>query len=335
MSRTGAVPAPDAATGRGVLLLVGMPRSGTTWTGKLLDAHPATRYLHEPDSARRIPVGLAAETAGPAEAAAVREWLRAALADRSARVNGKLPLFRKRWRGPVEELRHRASVYLAKLAARRGVARPVHVGRRAEGAPAVWKSIESLARLGALLEALPELRVAVLVRHPCGYVASVLRGERAGRFSDTVPAADDWGVLERLLATQAARAIGVTRRDLAAEPAEGRLAWRWVLAHAAALAAAARSGGGRVRLVRYEDCCRDPAGAAGTMLGLLGLGLHPQVRRFAAASTRGDGGGYYGVRRDPARAAARWREELPAAVQRRVLAIVREAAPPPLHAEAA
>ena len=31
------------------ILLVGLPRSGTTWVGKIFDSHPSTLYLHEPD----------------------------------------------------------------------------------------------------------------------------------------------------------------------------------------------------------------------------------------------------------------------------------------------
>lgn len=32
------------------VLLFGMPRSGTTWVGKILDSHPGTVYRHEPDA---------------------------------------------------------------------------------------------------------------------------------------------------------------------------------------------------------------------------------------------------------------------------------------------
>ncbi len=32
------------------VLLFGMPRSGTTWLGKIFDSHPDTLYRHEPDS---------------------------------------------------------------------------------------------------------------------------------------------------------------------------------------------------------------------------------------------------------------------------------------------
>ena len=31
------------------ILLFGMPRSGTTWLGKIFDSHPQVLYRHEPD----------------------------------------------------------------------------------------------------------------------------------------------------------------------------------------------------------------------------------------------------------------------------------------------
>lgn len=35
------------------LVVLGSPRSGTTWLGKIFDSHPDVLYLHEPDTIRR------------------------------------------------------------------------------------------------------------------------------------------------------------------------------------------------------------------------------------------------------------------------------------------
>ena len=37
-----------------VILLFGMPRSGTTWIGKIFDSHIETLYRHEPDTWKKI-----------------------------------------------------------------------------------------------------------------------------------------------------------------------------------------------------------------------------------------------------------------------------------------
>ena len=75
----------------------GMPRSGTTWLGKILDSHPLTLYRHEPDTWHRLDdVPL---FAAPEPGAEIRLELRgfiASLPDMLAdRVCGKRPLFPK------------------------------------------------------------------------------------------------------------------------------------------------------------------------------------------------------------------------------------------------
>ncbi len=311
-------PVPEGAYARW-LLVVGMPRSGTTWLGKILDSHPETLYLHEPDSLDPLPLALAPEPeAARALAPRLQAWARAARAGRHVRVHGKLPLFRKAWRGPAGELAARASVLAAKAAARRGREWPVRIGQVPEEAPVIWKSIESLGRLGALLAALPGLRALVLVRHPCAYVASVLRGERARRFASAVRAADDRGVYAQLAATGVARRLGVDLDTILDGTPEERLAWRWALFNAKALAEAER---GRVLVMRHEDLCERPREEAARALAHAGLGMHERVSAFIGSSTRGGDSGYYGVRRDPRAAASRWRRELPAEVQARVMDI--------------
>ena len=37
-----------------LVLLFGMPRSGTTWIGKIFDSYPDTVYRHETDSSGRL-----------------------------------------------------------------------------------------------------------------------------------------------------------------------------------------------------------------------------------------------------------------------------------------
>ena len=47
-------PAPAACDAAArILLLLGAPRSGTTWLGKIFDSHPDVLYRHEPDTLDR------------------------------------------------------------------------------------------------------------------------------------------------------------------------------------------------------------------------------------------------------------------------------------------
>ena len=49
-----AVGCTEAMTLRAPILLFGMPRSGTTWLGKIFDSHPLVLYRHEPDTWQRL-----------------------------------------------------------------------------------------------------------------------------------------------------------------------------------------------------------------------------------------------------------------------------------------
>jgi Sulfotransferase family len=48
----GALGAKAAAEPGGLILVLGAPRSGTTWLGKIFDSHPDVLYRHEPESPR-------------------------------------------------------------------------------------------------------------------------------------------------------------------------------------------------------------------------------------------------------------------------------------------
>jgi hypothetical protein len=50
------------------VIILGLPRSGTTWISKILDSHPAVVYRHEPDSVkklRNVPRALDIENSAP------------------------------------------------------------------------------------------------------------------------------------------------------------------------------------------------------------------------------------------------------------------------------
>jgi hypothetical protein len=91
------------------ILLLGSPRSGTTWLGKILDSHPDVFYLHEPDTVQRsadLPYLLEAEDIEPHRAAAA-DYLASLGRVRQPKAAASLPVFPKRYRGPFQErLRH-------------------------------------------------------------------------------------------------------------------------------------------------------------------------------------------------------------------------------------
>lgn len=306
-----------------LLLVFGLPRSGTTWFGKIFDSHPGTTYLHEPDSVRpgdplgRVPLFLTkeyAESYGPRLKAFVDELPNAS----SARVRGKLPLFPKYHRSRIGD-------YLFRIAAlgSKGIARIIGDAPLSEAAPTakmVWKSIESTGRLPVLLEILPNARCIYVVRHPCGWMNSVRRGESSAAFP-VGTMSNNVGIFAQLAHTLAAHRLGITLEHIMMEPAVARLSWWWLLVHEHVLEYARNNP--RLMIVRYEEACERPAELFEGMFRFAGLEWHRQTADFLKASTTTERDGYYSVYRKPAHAAWKWHEEISAQERRIVESIVR------------
>jgi hypothetical protein len=307
------------------ILLFGLPRSGTTWVGKILDSHPQTLYRHEPDSVRRLSMPLFPDASEASEAWASE--IRALVADmphmRESKVVGKTPLFPKAYLSSPAFAMKRMGILSAKVGGRLNSGFPVPFLPRAERSGhgrIVWKSIESLGRLGVVLDALDGAVAIHLMRHPCGYISSVLRGEASRTFTDNRPSSDDYGLFEMLLAAESTREYGLTLDALRELTPEERLAWRWLLINEKAFEDTA--AGGRAKIISYDALCRDPERVGQEMFQFVGLDWDAQTANFVAQSTANEDAGYYSVFKDPLRAAMRWREELAPNVIERIMAVV-------------
>jgi hypothetical protein len=51
----------SAATREPPILVVGIPRSGTTWLARTIASHPLVRYVHEPDNHHHAPFATKAK----------------------------------------------------------------------------------------------------------------------------------------------------------------------------------------------------------------------------------------------------------------------------------
>lgn len=307
------------------ILLFGLPRSGTTWIGKLFDSHPDTLYRHEPDSVQRLSMPLFPEKEdAPRYRDELERFVAALPGWRSPEVVGKQPLFPKSYQSAAGLAAYRASVVAAKAASRIHrhfpcVYRPTGAGGR--HARVVWKSVESSGRLGACIKALPEVRAIHLMRHPCGVVASRLRGAVKHGFGQPTWEAGGLWVLKQLLATTSGQAHGMDLDAIRRLTPEEQETWSWVLTQEKTLADAA--GSERVLTIRYEDVCARPIEMARRMFEFAGLDWQLQTEKFALASTRASDSGYYSVFKNPQASAERWRSELAPPVIERVERILR------------
>ena len=308
----------------GMILVFGLPRSGTSWLGKIFDSHPETLYRHEPDKyIQRPDVPLILPVEALAERrAAIEAFLEEVLANRFPGVTGKLPYFRKSYRSRTGHWL-RSGLGLAVKALPKSVTSSAQIPDLLDpgcsGPRLVWKSINSIGRLGALLRMFPRTQAVVIVRHPGGQIASLLRGYAAGKFEDP-PSSEHYRVFAMLLDTEQGRAHGLTLGDLRAMHPVERMAWGWVLSHEKAMADTAGFDG--CRWLRYEDLCEEPFRRVRELFQFTGLSWHPQTERFLQESTGAEDENYFSVKKDSRRSAAKWRSELPAEDTQRILDIV-------------
>ena len=325
----------DEARAR-IVMVMGSPRSGTTWLGKIFDSHPDTIYSHEPDSLRRlegIPLFIPLTQIDHYRARLISQVPRLREI-RNARVVAKLPLFPKSY---YSFLRFRARCLLVagmKVGGKQlgSLNVPDLIDRtKLQGVTWVWKSIESVGRLGILARILPDSRATLIIRHPCGVISSILRGQAGARFGSRLSASEDYEIFNMLSETEAARKRNLTiKRFLTMSPVE-RLAWRWALVNENALSDT--SGLANVQTVLYEDLCADPPGVSKELMAFAGLRWEQQTEQFVHASTERERSSYYAVYKNPLRAAMKWKDELNASEIERILSTVQDTLPGKLFLE--
>jgi len=317
-----------------LILLFGMPRSGTTWVGKIFDSHPDTLYRHEPDSwglLNAIPLMAPVDRANE-YAHHIQEFCSRLPGMKLTKVAASTPIFPKSYYSPLRYQLFRLNVFAAKAVAKVLGEQPVHNLIRTDEMPRmriVWKSIESLGRLGVIARAMQPCHGIHIARHPCGYVASVLRGESQRRFTSDVASSEDLDLLALCLDTPTARQHGLTLDKLKSLHPVERLAWRWVLYNAKAMQDIEVEP--NCMTLRYEDLCREPMGVAKQLFEFTSLPWNDQTEHFVKQSTAKDVERYYSVVKDPLKAASKWKEELSAADIERVYSVVSKTQPGALY----
>jgi hypothetical protein len=249
----------------------------------------------------------------------LREYCGGIRNNREIKVAGKTPIFEKSYLSGPALLRYKLGIGMAHIASRAGVNIPVPGAPKNgdAGVAVVWKSIESLGRLGVLLQALPAARALHIVRHPCGSVASIERGEAGSRFGDISPASEDYQLLEMLLNTATGQSWGYSMADIRAMYPEERLAWRWAVFNDKALEDT--QGNERVLMFAYERLCQAPLAIARELIAHSGLQWNEQVESFISASTGATDSRYYSVFKDPHKAAWSWQGAMDPAKAKRIV----------------
>lgn len=316
------------------LLVFGMARSGTSWTGKIFDSHPLTLYKHEPDRQMpRIPLAPRLDQEGHLRGA-ITSYVDQLLNDNRDHVAGSLPVFPKEYRSTVGQYVHRTGVLTATLASSLDFQLPVCQCAKPHRSDIqlVWKLIDSLGRLGIILRVVENCRGIIITCHPCGSISSTLRGQARGKFESSVPPSEDYGVMQMLLESSP-RTRGLTLDHLGRFHPVERMRWIWVLMNEKAAAEAAQTG--RCMAVRYEDVCHNPISKSRELFAFAGLPWSEQTSQFTKASRLGvrpgkfdqltqDSRRYYSLFRDPVQSANKWKREMRDEDVQRVYHVLRQ-----------
>jgi hypothetical protein len=292
-----------------VILIVGAPRSGTTWLAKIFDSHPDVVYRHEPDEI--VPPGESIQ-------ADVARWTR----QHDSRTAGKGPFFAKSWQTTPARVIRTSLAYIAAAASRMGLPSWAIPDLGAvTRAQMVIKSVRLSIGVGDFARAYPGGRAVLILRHPCGQVASVKRGTTDGRFDLAEPGTDM--PFDEVCAIDFASRHGLDEAGFQRLPDAAKYAWSWRAFNETAYGSIL--GLTNTRVVVYEDLCANPQTEARAILAFAGLPWHRQTATFVARSTGYDGPtGYYAVVQNSTVAANRWRTSMAPEDQDAVRAVVRD-----------
>jgi hypothetical protein len=315
-----------------MILLFGAPRSGTSWLAKIFDSHPDVLYRHEPDSERKhadIPF-LCSAAEAEALMPVAAGYLRGLVRVRTLKAAGSLPAFPKSYYGPLRAGLRRSWIYGARLTEKlcgrhSWITVPDFFDpARRPSVRFAMKSVDSMGRLNLFTRAVPEARSVVVVRHPCGQVASVIRGMEKGFLASAA--------IVSMARMEQARRRGLGEDLLRALPREQQLAWNWALLNEKALEDV--DGNPNVLVVRYEDLCSEPVAMARRMFDFAGLRWHEQTERFLDVSSTYRGSErYFQVVRNSRRAAEKWKEQLSAGQVEQILEVAARTRPGRLYLE--
>ena len=311
------------------LFLIGAPRSGTTWVAKVFDAHPDVIYRHEPDSAlsnSHIPAHVPEEDLS-AYIDDARAYVDRLFTVSNLKTNSARPWFPKSYRSPGASLLRNTIVTALRGAERVPALKPWaqtrnvpdFLSKRPPTVPFyVAKSVIGGGRAGLYARACTDIRFLLIVRHPCGFVASQLRGAELGLMRAQWP-------INAMTNTCSARRRGVQNADFKRMDSCRLAAWYWLIFNEAMLETT--RGLSNCALFDYDRACSDPTRHFRAAYAHAGIPMTEAVSTFLQASDKPTAmkssvtgirralnrHAYFSVSRNTKEAPQRWRSDLSAA----------------------
>ncbi len=261
------------------ILLCGAPRTGTSWTAKVLSLGPSIRYLREPIMQGRHEI--------PPQQVLFR-YLTA---------GDEAPEYASVWRTALSlryRLGHRWLLAETRKALRLVPFWPARLLVKEVSCPL---ALEWLA-------ARFDMHVAITIRHPCGYVASGLRLKSVG---------DPVVELEQLLAQPALVALFSPEMQqwlTELKDPVARMAAGYGMVYK--LIAQQLANHPEWTLIQHETLCEDPPGRFRRLFEALNVRYLPRVDRYLAQNTKATNGHLYSLQRKSSDEPDKWKQELTA-----------------------
>jgi hypothetical protein len=333
--------------GRRVVLLLGSPRSGTSWLAKVLDTYKNVCYAHEPFT-KALNEPRWKELCTRLKSGALESQEREELVEVLSQCRpdwAKLPFFPKDFRScPAPVLQALWIVF--RLTGWGGACY-----RRLSCPPPdrfpdlLIKEVEWHVHARAMIEGLKPDHLLLLVRHPCAVVSSRLEGLRR-QFDSAERCSEVCAVLSSRLEglplgvmpsfgdgwencfAERCRRLGFSAAALNALETYEFFALMWLVQNMEYQEMARAHP--QATTVVYENLCADPLGTSRSLFDRLGWEWGPCTEQFLQESTkpppwnrlrgllRGSRS-YFDVYKNPAASAFSWRERLTGAQQRRIL----------------
>jgi hypothetical protein len=309
-----------------LILLLGTPRSGTTWLATILNSYPEALYCHEPLDRLHSPQ-LDHLIAKLMSGAALDDEERQDILQEWSRAHHdcqRPPFFAKSFLRSPGWARLAAWLAVRVLGVGQGAFRYLFSPAAEEQFELVVKNVDWSRHVGRIVRGLEPVLVLIM-RHPCGVVASLLRGQGLGLMAKRDRGR--WLEQHKALCDRLGFGAAGVRRM---EPWEF-LSLEWLVQNVEYLEVLGTHR--PCRLVVYEDLCRAPEIVTRDLFDFLGWEMGPQTRRFLRTNTSASSSllsdwlqakhPYFSVRKNSRRAAASWRTQLRPRQQEQILTIAR------------
>jgi hypothetical protein len=312
------------AADRRLILLLGSSRSGTTWLAALLNSHPEVVYSHEPLSRLHAPhidglIEKIKATGNLFDHERRRLMLEWSAANHECR---RPPFFPKAFGWTPAWLSMLSWVAVRVSGRGEGAFRRIFSPSQRQPFDVLIKEIEWSKHAEMLVQAL-DPTLLIIMRHPCGMAASVLRGQRLGLMPNH----------DRMVwyfdHVEICQEVGYDAGDIPKLATGEFIGLQWLvhnLLYRKAMQAHPDS-----KLVVFEDLCRNPARVTRDVFVFLGWQLGPRTLRFIENSTKERRirlldwlqakHPYFGVKKDSIQSAESWRSELSHEQKQQVLSI--------------